>query len=135
MNPRERTMTSSEVKTRASHARAYFMVAELVHDDRSIESGTNLVGALAVLAGIAASDAICGHTIGRRAGGDAHDEAIRLLKGATPPNSRASTHLARLLGSKTDTQYSPMIVSGKKAAELLASARKLIGELETLLRT
>ena len=128
-------MSARDVVERAQQARAFLLLATIASGDPLIAGGTNVAGSNAVLAGIAASDAICGHTIGVRAAGGAHEEAITLLQRATPPGARASIHLKRLLSSKTDTQYSAHIVSKAKALELLRSAEKLIAEMESLLRT
>lgn len=110
------------------------MVAELVRDDDTLPAGNNVVGALSVMAGIAAADAICGHALGRRPAGEAHHEAIAMLDRATPTASKARTSLRRLLTSKTDTQYSPELVSAAKMQQLLAAARQLVGEMDELLR-
>ncbi len=134
MTPRERAIDRAGVLHRAQQARAYLEVAQSA-SSVAVPGSTNVAGSNAVLAGIAAADAICGHTIGARAAGDAHAEAISLLQRATPPGSRASTHLRRLLSSKTDTQYSSNLVSVTKAAEMLNSAEKLIEEMERLLRS
>lgn len=58
----------------------------------------------------------------------------RLLESATPPGSTVAASLRRLLASKTDTQYSAELVSTTKARELLAAARKLVKEMEKILR-
>lgn len=134
MTARERSMSRAEAGTRAEQARAYLMVAEMVRTDETISVANNLVGSLAVLAGIAAADAITGTTLKRRTAGENHADAIRLLERATPPESTIAASLRRLLASKTDTQYSPELVSTTKAGELLASARKLVREMERALR-
>jgi len=131
---RERSMSKSEVLARAEHARAYLLVADLVRDDASITARSNILGAVAVLAGIAASDAICGRALGSRSVGAAHAEAVDLLRRATPPGSKAASALGRLLASKTDTQYSAQLVSSAKARELFKAAEQLVGEMEAVLR-
>ncbi len=127
-------MSNAEVLARAEHARAYLLVADLVRVDASITGRNNILGAIAVLAGIAASDAICGKALGARSVGVAHAEAVDLLRRATPPQSKAASALGRLLASKTDTQYSAHLVSSAKARELFKAAEQLVGEMETLLR-
>ena len=127
-------MSNSDVRARAEHARAYLLVAELIRDDDTLEARTNIMGAIAVLSGIAASDAICGNALGLRVAGDAHAEAIDLLRRATPPDSKAASALTRLLASKTDTQYSAQLVSGTKARELFKAAEQLVNEMNSRLR-
>lgn len=63
MPTRTRKMTRTEVRTRAQHAHAFLTAADLVVDlghDAGIDDLGNTIGSLAVLAGIAAGDAICG---------------------------------------------------------------------------
>jgi hypothetical protein len=127
-------MSRAEALTRAEHARAYLLVADLVRDDSSIGARANILGSIAVLAGIAASDAICGMALGKRSVGGAHAEAVDLLRRATPPQSKAASALGRLLASKTDTQYSAQLVSSAKARDLFRAAEQLVGEMEGLLR-
>lgn len=128
-------MSKTAVARRAQQARAYLIIAELALTDRAMPGHTNVAGANAVLAGIAASDAICGHTLGIRPAGEAHDDAIALLKRASAPNSKAPAQLKRLLSSKTDTQYSPDLVGETAASGLVASAQRLIAEMDAVLRS
>ncbi|WP_156401880.1 hypothetical protein [Agromyces sp. Soil535] len=136
MSARIQRMTAADVATRASHARAFMAAAELVDalaDDAGIESKANLLGSLAVLAGIAASDAICGASLGERAAGENHTDAVVLLKRASPPEDSSSAQLKRLLDAKTTTQYSPILIGDTKAADLLTAAQRLLKTMETRL--
>ena len=135
MTRNERRMTRADVGARAEHARAYLLVADLIEGDETIGARTNVLGSVAVLAGIAACDAMCGHSLGVRSAGDSHMEAIDLLRRATPPTSKAAATLRRLLVAKTDTQYSPHLISDAKARELHRAARQLIDEMELRLRS
>jgi hypothetical protein len=131
-------MSASDVSTRATHARAFLAAAELIDslgEDAGIESRTNMLGALAVLAGIAASDAICGRALGERAAGENHADAVVVLKRATPPGDSAPAQLKRLLDAKTTTQYSPMLLGESKSSELLSTARRLVDGMEAKLRS
>lgn len=127
-------MSKAEVLARVEHARAYLLVADLVRDDASINGRNNILGAIAVLAGIAASDAICGKALGARSVGVAHAEAVDLLRRATPPGSKAASALGRLLASKTGPQDSAQLVSTAKARELFKAAELLVEEMEALHR-
>ena len=136
MSARIQRMTAADVATRASHAGAFMAAAELVDalaDDAGIESKANLLGSLAVLAGIAASDAICGASLGERAAGENHTDAVVLLKRASPPEDSSSAQLKRLLDAKTTTQYSPILIGDAKAADLLTAAHRLLKTMETRL--
>ncbi|HEY2041042.1 MAG TPA: hypothetical protein VGH11_00105 [Jatrophihabitans sp.] len=84
MSPRQagRTQTcgKTDARARLAHARAFADTAELVLgvDDQGAE---NVAASLAVLAGIAASDASCCAVLGRRPRGQDHREAVALLSG------------------------------------------------------
>ena len=76
----------SEVRVRT--ADAYLEVAELVLDEHQRDEYLSVAAGLAVLAGIAASDAICCARLGRRHRGDDHRGAAELLSGAVPDGKR-----------------------------------------------
>ena len=83
MPARTRPMTRADASTRQRHAHAFLNAANLVielGDEAGIPDIGNTVGSLAVLAGIAAGDAICGATLGQRAAGESHGEAVALLR-------------------------------------------------------
>lgn len=136
MTPRLRRMTRAEALTRKQHALAFLTAADLVTDlgdDAGVAAIGNTVGSLAVLAGIAASDAICGAVLGERAAGESHTEAIALLRRASPDTNFAA-QLRRLIDSKTEVQYSPALITEARAAELLVSARRLVHGAASILR-
>lgn len=59
-------------------------VAELVYDDPDDDALPGVAAALAVLAGIAASDAACCAALGERPRGRDHKEAVKVLAGVHP---------------------------------------------------
>ncbi len=61
--PRMQPVTAAEVQVRAEAARKFLEVARMVEDDTSDPALPRVASALAVLAGIAASDAVCGHVL------------------------------------------------------------------------
>jgi hypothetical protein len=79
---RSRTQTcgKAEARTRLAQARAFVDAAELLLDDAD-PSSANVAASLAVLAGVAASDAACCYALGRRPRGQDHREAIGILSG------------------------------------------------------
>lgn len=138
MSVSARTVATSaaDVNTRAKHARGFIAAAELVREfgsDAGISPTSNIVGSLAILAGIAASDAICGKALGKRAGGEAHDDAIRLLASATLDGPAYSRDLRRLLSVKTNVQYSTVVLSDAAARDQLKWAKRLVAGMERLL--
>lgn len=81
MTPRSKgrvtTCTRDEARTRLNQARAFLDVAKIVLSDDQHEA--HVAAALAVLAGIAASDAICGLRLGQWSRGSDHAMAVELL--------------------------------------------------------
>ena len=134
MSARTRSVSAVEADRRAVHARAFLLAAQLVDElgeDAGIDPATTIVGSLAVLAGIAASDAICGLARGERSG-ENHADAVLLLRRSTPPGSSASTQLKRLLDAKSTAHYSADLISPTKAAELLSAASRLVAHMDTI---
>jgi hypothetical protein len=116
----------SEARARARAAAAYLEVALLTLDEHSRDEFLNVAAGDAVLAGIAASDAICCTKIGRRHRGDDHRGASELLKTATPDGSRLATTLSRLLDLKNEAHYGVMVVSARKALDAVRWATTLV---------
>jgi len=85
-------------------ARAYLETAELVASERR-EGFSNVTAGLAILAGTAASDAICCVRLGRYHRGDDHRRATELLQAATPDGRELAVRLERLLGLKDTAHY------------------------------
>jgi hypothetical protein len=86
MSPRHaaRTQACSEADAtmRLRHARKFLEVAELVAGEGSEIEYASQAAALAVLAGIAATDAACCKSLGRRSRGQDHRSAIALVERA-----------------------------------------------------
>lgn len=80
---------------------------------------------LAVLAGIAASDAVCCAVLGQRSHGQDHRQAVSLLEQVAPDGSELARDLERLLVIKDDAHYGLLHVSSQRAAAALRQARRL----------
>lgn len=115
-----------EAVVRQRTARAYLEVAELVLGETSREEFLSVATGLAVLAGIAAADAICGLRLGKRHRGDDHRRAIDLLVGATPDGRALGNLLARLLDVKDEAHYGVSVVSATKARSAVRAAARLV---------
>jgi hypothetical protein len=130
-------MDRAAVKARAAQAHSFLDSANLIDElgvDAGVESTSNVIATLSVLAGIAASDAICGSAAGHCASGENHSDAVKLLKANTPPGDTSSAQLARLLNDKSAVEYSPRIIGDTKAREMLKSAERLVANMDKLLR-
>lgn len=133
MRQRTVAMTVNDVRIRPKHAHALIAALDLVKEfgtDAGIASTANVVGVLAVNASIATSDAICGFALGKRAAGDAHDEAVRLLAMATVDGAKYANDLRRILSVKSDVQYSPIFLSDSRATEIARWARRLVDGMD-----
>jgi len=93
---------------------------------RSYQIGyLNVAAGLAVLAGIAASDAICCARLGCRHRGDSHRSAADVLRRATPDGGELAVILLRLLDLKDAAHYGVMIVAARKGRDALRWAPAL----------
>jgi hypothetical protein len=129
MAKRSSTTPLSNVESRArlTEARAYLELAELnVASDSPAERKVS--GSNAILAGIAAADAICGLVLGQRSASEDHVHAVALLAEATRPAKKAVNSLRRLLTEKTPIQYGVQPVSLTDAAQLLKWAHDVVDE-------
>lgn len=99
-----------------------------VHDE-GIE---NVAASLAVLAGIAASDASCCAALGRRARGQDHREALTLLSGIAAVGAEMGKDLARLLDIKDNAQYGVLFVSATVAAQSVKWGQRMVAAAETV---
>jgi hypothetical protein len=116
----------ADARTRLKTARAYLEVADLVLGEKEREEYLNVAAGLAVLAGIAASDAICCARLRIRHRGDDHRGAADLLRTATPDGSNLARVLLRLLDLKDEAHYGVMVVAARKANDAVRWARTLV---------
>ncbi len=130
MSPRSVTCTetcgSSQARARLDQARAFLEVAELIGTQDDELATPNVATALAVLAGIAASDAACCAALGQRSRGQDHRQAVSLLAQATPSGKTMARDLERLLAIKDDAHYGLLHVSSQRATAALKQARRLV---------
>lgn len=124
---RTQPCTRAEARTRRTHALKFLEVAELVaiEQDDNPES-INVAASLAVLAGIAASDAACCAVLGRRSRTQDHHDAERLLSQIASGGSDAARHLKRLLDLKDSAQYGFLHVGRQDLRTVLRQARSLV---------
>src|ERR1700691_4416059 len=102
---RTQTCTDEDAKTRLAHARKFLEVAELVAGEGDDQEYSSAAAALAVLAGIAASDAACCKALGRRSRGQDHREAATLVEQITPGGKAATNSLRRLVNLEDEAHY------------------------------
>lgn len=137
MSPRAAGRTQvcgkADALTRLSHAHAFVDAAELVLDIDD-DGSENVAASLAVLAGVAASDAACCAILGRRPPGQDHREAILLLAQIASGGVQMSRDLARLLDLKDNAQYGVLFLSATAAAQSVKWALRIVAAAETCVR-
>lgn len=112
--------TAETTRERRTRAIEFWQSAE---DLREFDGDGNSIVSLFVLAGIAASDAICGARLGEYAQGESHADALAVLKRADPT---LVASLQRLLSRKTEWAYGGAGVSAARIETARAAATKLV---------
>jgi hypothetical protein len=127
MTPRRRIAScgAPEARLRVEQAEAYLIAAEMATGEAGGAWATVAAGT-AVLAGIAASDAICCVRIGERSRGEDHHEALALLARATPDGPQLAQGLERLLSIKDQSHYGIELVSSSRARSAVRQANRLL---------
>jgi hypothetical protein len=121
-----RASSLAEARVRVRSAAAYLEVAELVLDEHDRDEFLNVAAGLAVLAGIAASDAICARRLGEFHRGDDHAAAAKLLRTATPDGARLDATFRRLIAVKAAAHYGVLVVAASKARDTVKWAKLLV---------
>lgn len=138
MSPRPRGRTQpcgrEEAATRLAHARKFLDVAELCADEEHVPESASVAAALAVLAGIAASDCACCAATGLRSRAQDHRDAQTHLAQIHPGGDEAARALKRLLDVKDTAHYGLINVSGEKLKASLRQARSLVEFASEVLR-
>ncbi|HWG07558.1 MAG TPA: hypothetical protein VN672_00980 [Solirubrobacteraceae bacterium] len=138
MSPRSSARTqpcsATDAASRLRHARKFIEVAELIAGEGEDIEYSSQAAALAVLAGIAASDAACCKALGRRSRGQDHRAAVELVETITPKGKQAARSLGRLLNLKDQAHYGLFDVGGQALKTALRQAHDLVGFAETILQ-
>lgn len=116
---------TEEARRRVEQAAAYLLAAELAAGEPGA-AWPNVAAGNAVLAGIAASDAVCCFRLGERHRGENHREALTILARATPDGGRLAQTLERLLGIKDQSHYGADLVSPERARSAIRQAGRLL---------
>jgi hypothetical protein len=130
--PRTQDCDESDARRRLGDARAQLDLAELATAASSAEEW-KAAASCAVLAGIAAADAACCKSLGRRSRSQDHRDAVALVRQVAPGGADAAKQLDRLLGLKDQAQYGLEDVSGQKLASARRQARALVAFAERVL--
>ena len=123
---RTRPATTTDARTRLRSALAYLEVAELVLDEKDRVEMPGVAAGLAVLAGIAGSDALCARRLGQIHRGDDHRSASSLLEQATPDGKRLAATFLRLIDSKDEAHYGLIWVTPRRARDTVRWATQIV---------
>lgn len=125
--------TRAEARARLVQAQAYLAAAELVLADDTLEGRGDVAAGNAVLAGVAAADAVCCAAAGVRSRGQSHRDAVALLRQAVPDGQQLAAWLDRLLNVKDAAHDDPRSMSVAAARAAVSQARRLVQRAETAL--
>jgi hypothetical protein len=120
----------AEATRKTRLARAYLDLAEQAAAGDSDET-RNVAAGNAVLAAIAASDALTCLRLGRHSRGQAHQEATALLRTIRPDGPRLARDLATVLGVKDAAHYGSVFISAATLKTTLRAAGRLVDAAET----
>jgi len=112
-------------RARLRDARAQLDLAEIATTDSTPEE-KKAAASCAVLAGIAATDAACCRSLGRRSRSQDHRDAVALVHQVSPGGPDAAKQLERLLGLKDQAQYGLEDLSGQKLLTARRQAQALV---------
>ncbi len=138
MSPRSSLRTqpcsAADAGSRLRNALKFVEVAELVAGEGTDLEYSSQAAALAVLAGIAASDAACCKALGRRARGQDHRAAVDLVETIKPKGEQAAKSLGRLLNLKDQAHYGLFDVGGRDLKTALRPANDLVAFAKAILQ-
>lgn len=126
---RTRSCDAAQAKQRLERAREFLEVAELVVDEQDGDASpvyASSAAALAVLAGIAASDAACCKELQKRSRSESHRDAEQLLTLITIGGDKAAGDLGELLNLKDKAQYGFLRMSVPEVRKVMRRAKRLV---------
>lgn len=131
---RSQRCSPREAKNRLGHAVKFIEVGEIAagEHDQDPEYASVAVS-LAVLAGIAAADAVCCKVLGERSRSQDHHDAEGFLR-RVPAGDKAAKQFQELLALKDEAHYGLFDVSGAELKRALRCARALVEFAEDVFR-
>ena len=118
---------------RLAQAKKLLEQADVVAVERKNPAAADGAASLAILAGIAASDAGCCAALGRRSRSQNHLDATQLLVEIHPAGKDAANALRRLLSVKDKANYGIVSVSGADLDGVLRHAQALVAFAEAVM--
>lgn len=122
----------AEASRRSRLARTYLDVAEGAAAQGS-EEARNVAAGNAVLAAIAATDALCCLRLGRQSRGQSHRDAVALLHTVQPKGAHLARDLTTVLGVKDAAHYGTTFLGAGTLKNILRAATRLVEAAEDAL--
>ena len=127
--PRRRPCDGRDVASRIREAETFAAHAE-IHPLSEIPEDRSTAVSMAVLAGVAASDAICCKALGEHSASPDHRHAVEMLKEVPAIGDDASTYLRTLLDLKPKAMYGvgvqPTMAETKRAMRAMRSLIEMV---------
>ena len=123
INQRRQPMDAAAVRIRLRDAQTRLDSAELQLAGTSPHEWKH-AAEIAVSAGIAASDAMCGHVLGYKMASESHSDAVSTLRVAS--SAAIAKHLDTLLAAKSAQSYGDRLPTHADASRLVLHARRLV---------
>jgi HEPN domain-containing protein len=114
-----------EAQAKLRRAEQFMEVATLIRDEPDPD-WASAAAALAVLAGISASDAACCKALGERSRGQDHHDAEALLELIEPGGKNAANAMRRLINLKDEAHYGFYNVGMQDLKSAFTQAQRLI---------
>lgn len=126
-NSRTQPCSAREARSRRSHARKFLEVAEITAGEHDQDPEyASAAASLAILAGIAASDAACCKALRERSRSADHHDAESLLRQVVPGGATAARSLQKLIDLKDAAHYGFFDVNRAELRKALRQARALL---------
>jgi hypothetical protein len=114
-----------EAQAKLRRAEQFMEVARLIKDEPDPD-WASAAAALAVLAGISASDAACCKALGQRSRGQDHHDAEALLELIEPGGKNAANAMRRLINLKDEAHYGFFNVAAQDLRSAITQGQRLI---------
>lgn len=131
---RSQRCSPQDARNRRRHAAKFLEVAEIAAGEHEQDPEyASVAVSLAVLAGIAAADAVCCRALGERSRSQDHHDAEDFLRRVSGGED-AAKDLHKLLSFKDEAQYGFIDASGAELRKALRSSRSLLEFADSVLR-
>ena len=135
MTPRGHSRTTpcngQQAGQRLRQAEGFLRWAQAALADKDDEVNLNVAALLAVQAGIAASDALCGNALGYYSRSQQHGDAANLIRSIQPGGAELASTFRQLAGTKDNAQYAPKTMGEASAKAAVGQAVELVSAAKT----